>query len=344
MILVVLLAFGGSVIAQEQDWQGFNPNGYESHWADYTLDSFLEVPDWIVAFVQIDGEYVGIEDNWQDLEIAAFVNGELRGNGFMTDEYYYDEPEWQIPYPLFDFYVWYNTETTGETVDFKLYDHSSGTEYTDFSVNVEITTGSGDYIDIYHYNYDAGVIFSFTTPEQTTLTQTVELVAGKNWISSNVEITLDDLKAALVAVVTGDIQIKGKNGSTTYTASTGNWRGQLSSLDLTQMYKVELTEACEITLEGTPIDPAAYPITINANAASWLAFPLNESMTVTNAFDGFARSGDQLKAKVGSTTYDANGRWRGSLNNLQPGMGYVYISNWSEPRTFTFPTSASKVK
>ena len=339
----MLLAFGGSVIAQEQDWQGFNPNGYESHWADYTLDSFLEVPDWIVAFVQIDGEYVGIDDNWQDLEIAAFVNGELRGNGFMTDEYYYDEPEWQIPYPLFDFYVWYNTETTGETVDFKLYDHSSGTEYTDFSINVEITTGSGDHIDIYHYNYDAGVIFSFTTPEQTIVPQTIALVEGVNWISFNVEITLDDLKAALVEAVTGDIQIKGKNGSTTYTASTGNWRGQLSSLGMSQMYKVDVSSAGELVLEGMPVDPAEHPVTIlgsaNGDAASWIAFPLNEAMSVTNAFAGFAAiNQEQVKSKDASTTYNGT-RWRGQLNNLEPGKGYIYISKSSEDRPFTFPTS-----
>ena len=180
----------------------------------------------------------------------------------------------------------------------------------------------------------------------TTATQTIALVAGKNWISFNVEITLDDLKAALVAAVPGTaIKIQGKSASTTYNPSTGKWRGQLSSLDQSQMYKVELTAACEITLEGMPVDPAAYPITINANAATWLAFPLNESMTVTNAFNGFAKNGDQVKAKVGSTTYnETTGKWRGSLSSLQPGMGYVYISNWSEPRTFTFPTSASKVK
>ncbi len=188
---------------------------------------------------------------------------------------------------------------------------------------------------------EESAIVTFTTPEQTTLTQTIELVAGKNWISFNVEITLDNMKAALVEAVPGTaIKIQGKSASTTYNPSTGKWRGQLTSLDLTQMYKVELTEACEITLEGMPVDPAAYPITINANAATWIAFPLNESMTVANAFNGFAKNGDQVKAKVGSTTYnETTGKWRGSLNNLQPGMGYVYISNWSEPRTFTFPSS-----
>ena len=169
LTLIVSLAFGGSIIAQDE-WQGFNPNEYESHWSDYTLDPFLEMPDWIVAFLKIDGEYVGIENNWQDMEIAAFVNGELRGTGWMTDEYYYDEPEYAIPYPVFDFNVYYYMASTGESVDFKLYDHSSGMEYTDFSINIDYTTGSGDHVDIYYYDYDAGVIFDFATPEGITKT------------------------------------------------------------------------------------------------------------------------------------------------------------------------------
>jgi hypothetical protein len=231
---------------------------------------------------------------------------------------------------------WTNTTATENTLALTGLTPEAEYEWQVQGVNCDGNNGTTEWSEI----------VKFTTPELTTLTQTIALVAGKNWISFNVETNLDDLKAALVEAVPGTaIKIQGKSAATTYNPSTGKWRGQLSALDLTQMCKVEVTAACEITLVGMPIDPAAYPITINANAATWIAFPLNESMTVANAFNGFAKNGDQVKAKVGSTTYnETTGKWRGSLSSLQPGMGYVYISNWSEPRTLVFSTGAKTVQ
>ena len=181
----------------------------------------------------------------------------------------------------------------------------------------------------------------FTTPEQTTVTQTVALASGKNWFSTYVEITLADLQNALVAALPGTtITIKSQSdGSTTYNGS--RWRGQLNSFDVTKMYKIEVTADCEIVLEGMPLDPAEHPVTI-VNGANWIWFPFSTSMTVAEAFAGFAVNGDQVSSQGnGSTTYNGS-RWRGQLTNLVPGQGYNYKSAATEDRTFTFPGSASK--
>ena len=172
----------------------------------------------------------------------------------------------------------------------------------------------------------------------TTVTQTIALAEGFNWISANVEITLDDLKAALVAAFPGATSIKINSqleGTTTYNGS--RWRGQLNALNLSQMYMVEVPSASEITLEGMPINPADYPVTINGIA--WMAFPLSQSMTLTNVFAGFAVNQDKVNSQnSGSATY--TGRWRGQLESLDPGQGYIFQSQSTEVRTFTFPTNA----
>ena len=167
--------------------------------------------------------------------------------------------------------------------------------------------------------------------------QTCTLVAGWNWFSTNVEITLDDLKSTLVATGDTNITIKSKdNGQITYNGTT--WRGQLTTLDVAQMYRIYVSAACDITIEGTPINPAEHPITIH-NGANWIAFPISESMNLNDAFAGFAVSGDVIKSKDdGIATYNGT-QWRGTLNTLVPGQGYIYKSNATGDRTFTFPAS-----
>ena len=168
----------------------------------------------------------------------------------------------------------------------------------------------------------------------STVTQTIALTSGWNWFSTYLDITLDDLKASLVSTGNTSITIKSKNQNTYY--QNGVWRGNLN-FDVAQMYKIYVNSACEITLEGTPIDPSEHSITIH-NGPNWIGFPLSESMTLDNAFAGFAVNGDVIKSKGASANY-TNGHWRGAFN-LEPGQGYIYNSNTSGDRILIFPSSA----
>ena len=161
LTLIVSLALGGAVFAQNE-----NPNGYESNWSGMQIDPFLEMYDCFVSFVQIDGEYVTIDDNWYDLEIGAFVNGELRGTAFMN---YIMDDDWMIPYPFFELNV-YRTNT-GETIDFMLYDHSTGVTYDDFTINYDNVTGD-DHYEIYWAwdDFSDALVIGFTTPVGITKT------------------------------------------------------------------------------------------------------------------------------------------------------------------------------
>ena len=172
----------------------------------------------------------------------------------------------------------------------------------------------------------------------TTVTQTVTLSAGANWFSTHLEITLDDLKAALVAALSGtNIVIKSKTQNAKYNGSS--WRGNLT-WDLSKMYLITVESACEITLEGEPINPADHPATILSGQSNWIAFPINEEMTLSAAFAGFnAVNGDVVKSKTGNAKYNGS-TWRATgLNKLEPGKGYLFNSASSQTRTLTFPSA-----
>ena len=180
----------------------------------------------------------------------------------------------------------------------------------------------------------SGIVI-FTTSELTNVVQTIALAEGQNWFSTRVDITLDDLKAALVAAAPGTaITIQSQTLNTTYNPANGRWTGRLTSLDVTQMYVIIVATDCEMTLEGMPVDPATHPITIESGV-NWIAYPLGENMTLTEAFAGFAVNGDVVQSQTNNASYIRN-RWQGQLTELVPGQGYIYDSSTSESRTFTF--------
>jgi hypothetical protein len=185
-------------------------------------------------------------------------------------------------------------------------------------------------------------VVTFTTLEQTNVTQTITLTAGTNWVSTYLEITKEDLQNALVAALSdpAGTVIKSQNGNSTYRG--GRWRDQSFTWDVAKMYKIVVPEDCEITLTGMPINPAEHPITIAPNAPTWIGFPFAESMTPAQAIPaGFAVNADIIKGKDGNARY-GNGNWRAQgLNSLEPGKGYMYVSGASatEERTLVYPSA-----
>ena len=240
---------------------------------------------------------------------------------------------------LGDFWIYANYVAPGEWVELTVNEPSVTMEplvpETLYQVYVQGICGEGE------EDVTSWIGGYFMTPELTTVTQTIALGAGVNWISVNVETDLDALKAALEATGNAPITIQSKdNGLTTYNGT--RWRGTLNTLDVNQMYMITVDAACEITLEGMPINPEEHPITIH-NGANWIAFPLAQSMALSNAFAGFnAAGGDVVNSKnSGLSTYNGT-RWRGQLTTLVPGEGYIYNSTAAEDKTLIFPANTSK--
>ena len=178
----------------------------------------------------------------------------------------------------------------------------------------------------------------FTTTDQTTVVQEVALSAGTNWASFEVEISLEDLKAALVdAIPDSEITIQDQNNNVKYNPATHRWTGRLTELDLSKMYKITVAGDCGVTLEGMPVNPSDHPATISSGA-NWIAFPLSESMSPANAFAGFAEAGDKLQSQTQNASYNGT-RWNGQLTTLEPGKGYIYQSSVEGDRILVLPAS-----
>lgn len=148
--LIATLAFCGTFFGQETHWPDFNLYFYEQHSS-------------IVNIVQIDDNIIGPEDNWENFEIAAVVNGTIRGHAFMVYQ-----PQYGDLYPIVELEVYYDPTAAdaGKEVSFLLYDHSTGREYapcTAINPDTEENFVTGDdYLD-----YSNPMPLTFFTPTFT---------------------------------------------------------------------------------------------------------------------------------------------------------------------------------
>ena len=189
------------------------------------------------------------------------------------------------------------------------------------------------------YNYSGKMWYIDNVKVFVPVNQIVVLNQGWNWWSTNLDITLDDLKDAIAAAVgtNGTASIKSQDGAITFRG--GQWRGNgITDLDIKQMYEIQTSLSCEITLTGSQVNPSDYEITIQ-NGANWIVYLCGESKTLAEVFGTFPMDGDVVKSKDISAVY-RNGQWRGQLDRLEPGKGYIYQSSASGDKTFIFPTNA----
>ena len=209
---------------------------------------------------------------------------------------------------------------------------NEGYYFTNWTENGNVVSNNSSYTFTVTSDHELVANFTDNLP-----TQTIAFNKGWNWWSTDLNITLEQLKDALVAAVgqNGTISIKSQNGTIYY--QNGSWHGSgITTLDVSQMYEIRTSVSCEITITGMQLNPDNCTITI-VNGVNWIAFTLDQSMTITAAFSGLPPvQGDIVKGMNGTSTF-RNGQWRGSLNTLEPGSGYIFQSAASETRTFTYP-------
>lgn len=303
-------------------------NAQQPTWASATLDAH----NWssntpIVAAVSIDGV---AQTDLANLTLGAFAGSdELRGRANVTNNSVYDYNN----SAQFWIQVFYNYNTT-EAISFKLYDADNQTEYTTCTVTPPTTTqdeGWGTPGNPVELNFT-------NTPE--TVTQTIALTAGWNWVSFSV--SADDLLAQLEEGL-GDngIMIEDPNGGTAVYLGDNFWLNDMDDLTLDNMYLVQTSADCDVTLTGTAANASNVEITINSGW-NWIGFPCGNEVEITMAFSDFdAEENDMIEDAVdGGSVYVGDGLWLGDIVNLVPGHGYLYYSNSSQPKTLVFHIEA----
>ena len=87
---------------------------------------------------------------------------------------------------------------------------------------------------------------------------------------------------------------------------------------------------------GHIVSPADYPVNID-NGWNWIGVNTASVISSDEAFANLdPEEGDMVKGLEGFSTY-VNNRWRGTLNTITPGNGYLYLSQASRQKTFCYP-------
>lgn len=89
------------------------------------------------------------------------------------------------------------------------------------------------------------------------------------------------------------------------------------------------------------IQPQEITITLSPGW-TWFSYPYVEAMNIASTLGDFVpMEGDIIKSQMGSSSY-RNGQWRGSVQQFNPGLGYMYFSMRTEPATLVFDLSSSR--
>ena len=187
--------------------------------------------------------------------------------------------------------------------------------------------------------------FSFTVSESGDYTayfaqgtiQTDPLILGWNWYSTYIEQSdLDGMAMLKEQLGSSANSVKSQTKYTNYNPYTNRWMGSLKSVENESTYQILTNRVWTIDMIGEVAVASEHPITLIPNW-SWIGYPNAEPMSVDDAFASHSpMNGDQLKSQLTYTTYN-NGRWRGSLKTIQPGMGLMYRSGRTTDVIFTYP-------
>ncbi|MBO5958101.1 MAG: right-handed parallel beta-helix repeat-containing protein, partial [Bacteroidales bacterium] len=174
-------------------------------------------------------------------------------------------------------------------------------------------------------------------------TQKQHLVKGWNWYSSYLNIQgetgFEKLTTALGANAS---TIKSQdNGSTDY--YDGSWYGGLEVISPSQMYKINASEACELNISESVVNPEEHIIKLKAAGWSWIGYPSNVGVDINVAFANLQPAdGDVIKTQNNGSADYAFGQWWGSLNTMVPGIGYQYRNAAGEVREFTYKIEVTR--
>jgi hypothetical protein len=163
--------------------------------------------------------------------------------------------------------------------------------------------------------------------------QTFNLAAGWNWWSTYINVT--DIATLENALTANGLVIKSSNSMVENV--NGTWSGQLTTIDLSKMYAIQMAaDDNQVRLRGTRANASDVAIAVS-EGWNWTGYPVTFEAPVSYALADYAATdGDAIKSSTKMAEYNAaNQQWVGTLDVLEPGIGYKILSN--SATTFTFP-------
>jgi hypothetical protein len=177
--------------------------------------------------------------------------------------------------------------------------------------------------------------------------QYIPLAKGWNWVSFNKESSnMDDLNVFFSSLEPnkGD-QIKYMTGFNTYETNPVGifniipyWNnGSIDKIDFFKMYQIKVSKADTIVYSGNYIEPENEEIQLEEN---WnhIGYLPDLSMDVNDALRLYiANNSEVIKSQFAFSMYDDRVGWVGTLEMMQPGLGYMLKVN--KAATLKYPNS-----
>ena len=296
----------------------YTPTQYDYHWT-VNVNQFSGDMT-VIGVIQING----VEQENLALEIGAFCGSECRGRQMLT--YYPQIDRYQVLLMLYG--------EDGDVFSFRLYNHENEEELLLGSEN-EITFETNASLGLPLNPY----VFNFISMQTTALN------SGWSWYSTYIEQNnINGLEMLENSLGEAGLMIQSRNNGYVETYEYNNnvaWYGTLNSIVNEQMYKVHTNASCNVMMTGLSATMSNHPITIN-NGWNWIGFPSGHNLSVNTALSGITPEiNDIIKGRNGYATYvsyNESNFWYGTLNVLEPGQGYMYLSNSETPKTLVYQT------
>lgn len=221
-----------------------------------------------------------------------------------------------------------NGFTDGDTIIFKVWDHSDQAEKTVF--NVEYRTDLDTWLSDGRYMHNESSFVDLKV--QSTEYQNISLKAGWNIFSSNLVSLNPDMAQVMDSLIReGElIKVQDETGQTLENIESLNgWNNGIGDLTNTEGYKIKVLNNCNLSISGNPV---ITPIDI-ALKTGWniVAFPLDYPVDAKDVFQTLIDNGslDKVKDEKGNSLEDWGiyGGWVNNIGNCEPGEGYeVYVN------------------
>ena len=303
------------VIAQELNWD-FNPEDF-----DQSMN--------VIGKIRVNNT---LSTDLYD-RVVAYIGDEVRGVGELVYDNDYDE--------YFMLLTIYGNTDEADEIEFRIWDASDG--------RLKVANIVGQNNVFFTPNgllgsYQEPAVFDNTIQE----TQRINLNQGWTWVSFNVNGNeFDDLNTlfANLNLQTSDIIVSNAPAQfDTYEEDANNpdangWYGTISAnggLDAQRMYKIRLSSAQTFYTTGARVNPENWTIQLN-EGWNWLPFIINARVPINEALARFdAQPGDLIKSQTQFAIYDGANGWKGTLDFLTSGQGYMLRA--AQAQAFSYPS------
>ncbi|MFY0594763.1 LamG-like jellyroll fold domain-containing protein [Roseivirga sp.] len=257
--------------------------------------------------------------------IAVYIDNQLRGSASLS---YVEELDQYMAF--IDVYAL--SSEGQESLEFRAFDANTGIEYRSLEIDNPI-------------RFEADKTFGRPTDPielrtTTLVSETVLLESGYSWRSFNINSTsLDKTDDLLVNVdaLTKD-RVTFQDQVDVYTEDIG-WTGQITNnggYQIGNYYLFYLQNGGDLDLVGTRANiDTEIAIRKGFNRVGYIP---DYNLNVNEAFSSLPPSdGDVVRGQFAFAIFEEGIGWIGSLNNLEPGEGYIYESKSEVDKTLKYP-------